>query len=309
MSKTLLVLILLSVLIITVSCGKKDVFEKNISITVDDTNIPYVTSETHETVSLKEMELLYLGGREIVDEKSENISEYPEFEEIYIHLSSDTMEMWNKIENGLYPNDFVISFSNIPKLKLKIKGFGEDSVYNKKIDDYTVTDIFYNYSHFQCTPPLVFNEGWFSLLSSKDIIIIGNISPTGSYQEDENEPNWYFLTPFGNWHTINIPGQDGYECKFYEEQENIVFIKRNCDYLTAIHSLHDMAKIYTGDNQFFYESGILDIQDGKIHFKSTKFFTLNDWYLSDEFIDKGLRDKYQVSSIGEFYEFLSKNKE
>lgn len=214
--------------------------------------------------------------------------------------------IWNPINDDMYPEDFYISIDLESNLSLKIKKYiitnDSDNTYDRY---YKITEIHCYNNIITCDPPLEYSERLFAIYKdmTDDLYIIGT-SSSGDLSQNICA-RWYYITSEEYEYKENNPSLDGYEIRFYNENNNIVYTKINSKFLYVNQSYYILAEVYTDPDEFFSEAGVVN-SNNNITFIPTSIYTISEWYLSDEFYYKEERTTLNADSIDEFIENLYK---
>jgi len=217
----------------------------------------------------------------------------------------DSYLIWQSLKDDIYPDEFILSLDSDKGLMLKITEYTFEDVtdieYNRY---YEITHIYYNNQNIKCEPPLSYSERLFRVYEDKqnDLVIIGN-----SYIEETNG-KWYFINSDGIIILENSPINDGYEIVFHIENNTVKYIKTNYKYLNAAQSYYFIAEAYSHSDEFFSETGNIQYKNGEIIFNPITTYTVNEWYLSDDFYYKNAREILNVPTVDEFVNNLYKLK-
>lgn len=108
---------------------------------------------------------------------------------------------------------------------------------------------------------------------------------------------WYYINGDSIWQLIHIPYEDGVEYRFYEDGEQIKYVKKNCAYIIDM-TVIDLIKAYTGNSQFHHEAGTLQLREGELIYEKSLSQTINEYYFTETWgLLQLLRDRYRCKSV------------
>lgn len=146
-------------------------------------------------------------------------------------------------------------------------------------------------------------QGWVLYERTAKFTCIGFVSPSGSYGKEIQ--TYWIVTDYENvWIHIGNPYTDGYELRFYVENEIMQYQILNREFL-CIHCFDDLKREYQNAYQFYVERGIVQNGSDGIELVQKVYMTVEDWFHSDSFLSENMRkirDRNKIPSLEAFIE-------